>query len=654
MPNPYDDEEELVIPDNLGGGGPAPEVVSPIAPLGTGFALGFSAEPATPDTALYTASMKTRLESPAIPTINIQTDGTLADQIAALEAIHKSEMSSAKTLRVYHIGRADDPYAIITHSSHRDHPLVGRVSAVGSRHGSTRSNEWSWINSIGWRYEGDAPTFGHKYAWDDVSERWMMRQNCVGIVKKGAGYDEIQHTNFANINKLDLVQCATTPILIYRSDGIEVFGHNGEKSYVRKGSTHETKIVQCPDKGVKCLGPACRVHGFPYEFVSHYAINSDGGSKYMKCPECAHVWNRQALAEYNGGIYCPDCLVAVQSKGIIHPYNHSPRMLPMHDEISVLGFTIDAKDMRIYASGKRQKHADPHLFGVELETELHVPILQRKGKFRWDIAKEINDALGASFLYMKEDGTLTMNGKYGGPNADQFAANGDGKRYAGFEIVTCPASLNHHRKYWPKLHSVPNFNALRSWDAPTCGMHVHCNRAPITNLQLGKMLVFINSKKNRKFMREISGRGGNKYCVYEDKTFSDAIHPERVISSSEHEERDRRRRVALNLSHEGTVEFRGFKGTVNPRHIIRNIEFCDALIKFCYPCNHGIGSFNSHHEFVDFVEKNIKTWPLLAEWFVNQKYIKPRKVGPKADVDKLTIKPTDVPEAGVACFAEKE
>jgi hypothetical protein len=111
---------------------------------------------------------------------------------------------------------------------------------------------------------------------------------------------------------------------------------------------------------------------------------------------------------------------------------------------------------------------------------------------------------------------------------------------------------------------------------------------------------------------------------------ADSLHPD----GGDYNER---RRVAVNLSNEKTIEFRIFRGTINPKHILRNIEFCDAICDFCYPASRSFADTINPLKFIEFVEHeriaakvgdsyvSVKKWPLLYAWFEHIEAIKPRK-----------------------------
>lgn len=138
--------------------------------------------------------------------------------------------------------------------------------------------------------------------------------------------------------------------------------------------------------------------------------------------------------------------------------------------------------------------------------------------------------------------------------------NGDG-----FEIVTHPMSLNKQLNFWEEVLVLKKANI---YPHSSCGMHVHVSRKPLSQLQIGKILVFLNNPENNHWVDKIAGRYENTYCFRNEKTLGDVNCP-----TSRYE--------ALNLTNDSTIEFRVFSSTNKYEEIASRIEFCHALTKYC-------------------------------------------------------------------------
>ena len=185
------------------------------------------------------------------------------------------------------------------------------------------------------------------------------------------------------------------------------------------------------------------------------------------------------------------------------------------------------------------------VFGVELETD------SRRGETVGSISNAIENTI-EGWAICKEDSTVS------GP-----------------EIVSLPACLESHRVIgWQKVCDILRPIA-KGYHGASNGMHVHINSAAIGELTLGKMLVFINDENNHALLGLIAQRKfwENNYCDAKSSNFNSvgkAGKNPRFTKFS-----------ALNVTGNGTAEMRIFKSTLMPDRILKNVEFCHALVKFC-------------------------------------------------------------------------
>jgi hypothetical protein len=221
--------------------------------------------------------------------------------------------------------------------------------------------------------------------------------------------------------------------------------------------------------------------------------------------------------------------------------------------------------------------------GVELETEFNTSdySLFDKGM------KILREQLG-KFCIFKHDGSLGT---------------------LGVEIVSLPFLLEEHVKMvkgepqglWEHFltHLPPKLN---SWNGGRCGIHIHISRKPLSLLQIGKMIVFLNHPNNAAFITTIAGRYGSGYSKLKKKTIKD------VTSGDKYE--------MLNLMHPNTVELRIFRGTLNKEHFYSNLEFAVALTHFCKEAS--IKNLNGD-AMIEFVKTRHKDYPFLFNWFLKKK-----------------------------------
>ena len=145
---------------------------------------------------------------------------------------------------------------------------------------------------------------------------------------------------------------------------------------------------------------------------------------------------------------------------------------------------------------------------------------------------------------------------------------------SGFETITGPMSLEEHAKLWPELAPALAKAGMRSHAYHSTGMHVHVSKNFHTQLELGKMLVFLNSPKTRDNVTRIAGRTSAEYAAISPKKLTTAYRGENYS-----------RYEALNTTNSSTNEFRIFKGTLKTGRILANIEFVHALSMYVKQCS---------------------------------------------------------------------
>jgi hypothetical protein len=534
-------------------------------------------------------------------------------------------------------------------------PVEMKESIFGTMHPAEPKEDWinfkglekpvhvTQLNSFSARY-GECVETGNYF------HRHMMCQTSCG---------RFITREVANNKKSGWSQCVATLLYARTKDMFEAIGYarNDEddvdehnmRLYKVSPQALKTHTFQCDfdqKRYFKC-DILVRVSGsLAYSKVACIHVSDDiDDLPFGKCGNCGAVFEKDHLNRGAGnfaGLYlCHDCFRKNVNNGIIRKHNdkHYPsRIICLREN---LGWTMK-EDGLIYSTMEKNSVPDERDYGVEVELELDLDSAIREEVNRFNIAKELIECLGSDFIITKEDGTLTTNGKYSDREHKY------GPTYAGFEVVSAPAPLSVHRQRWAQLVNFKYFKILRAWDCPTCGFHVHLSREAIdSDLTGGKLLAFMNAESNRPFIWKVAGRSEVAFTRYQTRKVSDFTRPEMVTNDQEEDAHNRSRRVAINLSNERTVEMRIFRGTVNPRHIIRNVEFYDSLLEFCRPCCSAIGDIYDFRNYVNYVDRNRKRWPLLASWFAHHDIIHLKKVKrpDKVDFAKLTLNIQDIPEA---------
>lgn len=279
---------------------------------------------------------------------------------------------------------------------------------------------------------------------------------------------------------------------------------------------------------------------------------------------CRNSWGHRALNELNYGTICACCessILGFDDERTVSRYDTPVCDSCYSDIISEDdGYYADDDDDEESSSGLMQystnvlnekeafltepEDTDPVFMGVELEVE------SIEGRFA-----AIQRVLNASrdYVIIKSDGSL------------------DAKR--GMEIVSVPATLAAHKKrVWKMFFEDKPYQYLVGWTGHQCGMHIHIGRDCMTDMELGKLMVFVNHSKNSAFIDSIAGREAYHYCTRDPRTtikygYQDTTDHYDAVSISEHTEGM-------------TAELRIFRSNVNQIGFYKNLEFTDALVRF--------------------------------------------------------------------------
>jgi hypothetical protein len=178
----------------------------------------------------------------------------------------------------------------------------------------------------------------------------------------------------------------------------------------------------------------------------------------------------------------------------------------------------------------------------------------------------------------------------------------DGSIRNGFEIVTCPATLDIHLDVFKKFYDniPPDLKTEKN-----VGMHVHVSRKPLSQLTLGKMTEFLNRLDNKQFIHHIAGRIDNNYARMSD---------ERTITFPWRYKNGGDRYNALNLNNQNTVEIRLFATPMNYKEFAMRLQFVQALVDYCMPAqsNEALKKQTHHEAFVAWLSNRKRMFPELS------------------------------------------
>lgn len=345
----------------------------------------------------------------------------------------------------------------------------------------------------------------------------------------------------------------------------ECGNHVPSASLTRVGG--DTYCEDCVDR---CVGD-CEVCG---ETCTNVYTDMDDERRFYCNRHVAAVWR------------CDDCcywnLPGVQDCGCdredgendgpaIHSYHDGP-----HGSIRYHALVKDAVLPVV------RKDDDRRLFlGVELEIE------SLGGEPRAKLARRLCKAIAS---WCERDGSLSGNG---------------------FEWITHPhtfAALRHHKDAITQALADVRGMGGRSYNTTTCGLHIHASRAAFQGTaHVFKLLALIYH--NPRVILKLSQR--HSFGAMETyATLGESIT--KLPSKAKSGPDAWHRYCAINLNPEHTVEFRFFKGTLNPASFYRAIEFVDASIEWTR--NIPLDDARSFKLFREYVQKFSKRYPELHKW----------------------------------------
>lgn len=221
-------------------------------------------------------------------------------------------------------------------------------------------------------------------------------------------------------------------------------------------------------------------------------------------------------------------------------------------------------------------------FGVELEVESIDGDRQANAKA---ISDRVNDPKLLHRMFFENDGSLSH----------------------GFEMITQPMSLPAQRELFKFLEDKSLTRNLKSHNTTSCGLHVHVSRSNMTDLQIGKIVSFINDPRNEMFIRSVARRYASGFCQIKSKKVKDCRSGDRY--------------EAVNLTNRNTIEFRLFRGSLKYEAVIAAVEFCNAIIEYTRPSVASLRDLTSP-QFLSFCQSK-----LPEETKIFRKYFNSRMSG---------------------------
>ena len=184
---------------------------------------------------------------------------------------------------------------------------------------------------------------------------------------------------------------------------------------------------------------------------------------------------------------------------------------------------------------------------------------------------------------------VNPSGNYG----ERMFFENDGSLNDGFEMITQPMSLPAMTETFRFLENPDAIAGLRSHMTRTCGLHVHVSKRGLTNLQINKIVAFVNDPRHEWLIRAVARRYSTGFCNIKNKKMG-SLHW-----------RQDDRYEAINIQPRHTIEFRIFRGSLKYRSVMAALEFCHALVQFCRPAEAGIKDLTAE-KFLTFCQNKMK------------------------------------------------
>lgn len=236
---------------------------------------------------------------------------------------------------------------------------------------------------------------------------------------------------------------------------------------------------------------------------------------YTNCDMCGQETFREEsyYSERDDQTYCSCCYDSCENNHCeyLHDYNYKPHLV-------------------YYGKSK-------FYLGIELECD--------NGN-DFDIVEKLSEN---KELYFKEDGSLQC----------------------GFEMVSMPMTLKCHQDYkWSNILKNIRLSGFTSFDAGTCGLHIHVPKSLLTQSQQIKLAMLVYT--NPEYFQKLAQRSKTIYAKYKKLNSM----KETIKSTAYNNDRFE----AINFQNSETIEFRMFKGTLKHTSFLACIELVHALISF--------------------------------------------------------------------------
>lgn len=286
---------------------------------------------------------------------------------------------------------------------------------------------------------------------------------------------------------------------------------------------------------------------FSVESSDGTICNNCYNDDYVECSHCGSVVRYEnAYDDDDDGYYCADCS---RKHSVIKSYGYKPAPV------------CKGKKDSEYVEFKIPEDCKELLFGVELEID--------KGNYRAECAEKLCEV--SSDIYIKRDGSLSDDG---------------------LEIVSHPCTLDYHMNElgWKGLMEVSRDFEYLSHDAGTCGLHIHVGKYQLGDdrIERDKVICKILLLMHRHWNALVAFSRRSNYQLdnwaneprIELPNYKKEYCDKDLLVACENELTTGRRYRALNLLNRNTIEFRLWRGTLNPVTFMACLQLTNNLVQF--------------------------------------------------------------------------
>lgn len=349
---------------------------------------------------------------------------------------------------------------------------------------------------------------------------------------------------------------------------------------------------------------------------SNAYVYSDYMGEWILCSDAVSVYT--SVSQYERD--CPyDCATQEYAERHLCECNGVYMTEDVHDRVAYRDDDDDDDDADTSIIGNY--HSSKHHLGVYYRnprTKALVPSRVIGIELEVEVSRDFSTTDRAGYIdrLINQPHWLQMGSRYA-----WFERDGSLER--GFEVVTAAGPLEMHRQHMAAfLNDAGAVEGLSSHDTTTCGLHVHVDRAGLSQLTVGKVCVFVNAESNRELVTAVARRGANTYSKFVDKRLADGKH----MSPSRYE--------AVNVG-AVTLEFRIFKGSLKFEAVMAAAEFARSVVLFCTTASAAELTSKAFLAWCDRPEHSDETKYLRA-------YLKERGYDVKSKPARQHVEPTTV------------